>query len=497
MTDQTRPSGDDQGHDGPPPEGQHPEGQQPQGQHPQGQGHGQGHEPTTAPAAFPYQDLSYGRQPDGQAPQPTGHGHQLYGSAPRPSDHEQQQGAYGQPQGAYEQPQGAYEQPQGAYGQPYGVAGHAQEAPGQDAYGQPTQQFAYAQAPTPPAPRTPEQAARRRRLLIGLIGGAALLLVLVVAGAVTFATMSASHRPEATVRDYLGAVQAGEVERALALDGTEVADGDVLLTDDAYAAADDRVDGFQLGTVSTDGDDAQVEAVVHRADGSTHAQDFTLVRDGRDLLFFDRWALQPVDLGTVSVQVAGPASAEIAVDGTPVTRGSDGSVSLKAFPGSYEVALAAENESYSATAATAVVEGAVVTAQPTLLTTTLTPAGTTAATAAVDAWVAGCIASTDLRPEGCSFGLYDTESGRYTLSGQKWTLESAPQFTVGDWQDGGWAVSTTTPGSASFTAQGVDAAGNSGVYGSLAPVPVRVGGLISDVTADGATFTSSVATPLT
>ena len=486
MTDQTRPSGDDQGHDGPPPEGQHPEGQQPEGQHPEGQGH----EPTTAPAAFPYQDLPYGRQPDGQVPQPTGHGHQLYGSAPRPSDHEQQQGAYGQPQGAYEQPQGAY-------GQPYGVAGHAQEAPGQDAYGQPTQQFAYAQAPTPPAQRTPEQAARRRRLLIGLIGGAALLLVLVVAGAVTFATMSASHRPEATVRDYLGAVQAGEVERALALDGTEVADGDVLLTDDAYAAADDRVDGFQLGAVSSEGDDAQVEAVVHRADGSTHAQDFTLVRDGRDLLFFDRWALQPVDLGTVSVQVAGPASAEIAVDGTPVTRGSDGSVSLKAFPGSYEVALAAENESYSATAATAVVEGAVVTAQPTLLTTTLTPAGTTAATAAVDAWVAGCIASTDLRPEGCSFGLYDTESGRYTLSGQKWTLESAPQFTVGDWQDGGWTVSTTTPGSASFTAQGVDAAGNSGVYGSLAPVPVRVGGLISDVTADGATFTSSVATPLT
>ena len=464
MTDQTRPDGDDQGHDEPQHDGA------PAGGHEQ-------------PAAFPYQGLPYGQQPEGHAQQPSGYGQQLYGSAPQPGDH-------GQPQGAYEQPHGAYEQP-------YGASGHPQEAPGQDAYGQPTQQFAYAQAPTPPAPRTPEQAARRRRLLIGLIGGAALLLVLVVAGAVTFATMSASHRPEATVRDYLGAVQAGEVERALALDGTEVADGDVLLTDDAYAAADDQVDGFQLGAVSTDGDDAQVEAVVHRADGSTHAQDFTLVRDGRDLLFFDRWALQPVDLGTVSVQVAGPASAEIAVDGTPVTRGADGSVSLKAFPGSYEVALAAENESYSATAATAVVEGAVVTAQPTLLTTTLTPAGTTAATAAVDAWVAGCIASTDLRPEGCSFGLYDTESGRYTLSGQKWTLESAPQFTVGDWQDGGWTVSTTTPGSASFTAQGVDAAGNSGVYGSLAPVPVRVGGLISDVTADGATFTSSVATPLT
>ncbi|OII23838.1 hypothetical protein [Frigoribacterium sp. MCBA15_019] len=491
MTDQTRPSGDHQGHDGPPPEEQQHQGQQHEGQQHEGQQtQGQGHEPAAAPAAFPYQGLPYGQQPEGQGQQPSGYGHQLYGSAPQPGDHGQPQGAYEQQHGAYGQPQGAYEQPHGAYGQP-------QEAPGQDAHGQPTQQFAYAQAPTPPAPRTPEQAARRRRLLIGLIGGAALLLVLVVAGAVTFATMSASHRPEATVRDYLGAVQAGEVERALALDGTEVADGDVLLTDDAYAAADDQVDGFQVGAVSTDGDDAQVEAVVHRADGSTHAQDFTLVRDGRDLLFFDRWALQPVDLGTVSVQVAGPASAEIAVDDTPVTRGSDGSVSLKAFPGSYEVALAGENESYSATAATAVVEGADVAAQPTLLTTTLTPAGTTAATAAVDAWVAGCIASTDLRPEGCSFGLYDTESGRYTLSGQKWTLESAPQFTVGDWQDGGWTVSTTTPGSASFTAQGVDAAGNSGVYGSLAPVPVRVGGLISDVTADGATFTSSVATPLT
>lgn len=418
MTDQTRPGGDDQGHDGAPDEGWH--------------------EPPAAPTAFPYQGLPYGQQPAGYPPRPQGYAH-----------------------------------------------------------GQPGEQFAYAQAPTHPTPRTPEQAARRRRLLVGVIGGSALLLVLVVAGAVTFATMSASHRPEATVRDYLGAVQAGEVERAMALDGTEVGDGDVLLTDDAYAAAADRVDGFRVGGTATGGEEAQVEAVVHRSDGSTHTQEFRLVRDGRDLLFFDRWVLRPVDLGTVSVQVAGPASAEIAVDGAPVTRGADGSLSLKAFPGSYEVALAAENDSYTATPTTAVVEGIDGSNAPTLLTATLTPSGTAAASAAVDAWVASCIASTDLMPTGCSFGLYDTESGRYTLSGQKWTLESAPQYTVGDWQDGGWTVVTTTPGSATFSAEGVDAAGNRGTYSSLAPVPVRVGGLISDVTADGATFTSSVAAPLT
>ena len=467
MTDQTRPDGDDQGHDGPGDEGQRHEGQRHDGQQ---------YEPPVAPGAFPYPGLPHGHHPAGYA--------------------EQSAGTYGQPPAG--QGQGAYGQPPVGHGQEaYGHAGYGQAAHGQPTYGGPTEQFAYAQAPTPPAPRTPEQAARRRRLLVGVIGGSALLLVLVVAGAVTFATMSASHRPEATVQDYLGAVRAGEVERAMALDGTEASDGDVLLTDEAYAAADDRVDGFRVGSVATDDDDAQVEAVVHRSDGSTHAQQFTLVRDGRDLLFFDRWALQPVDLGTVAVQVAGPASAEVAVDGTPVTRGSDGSVELKAYPGSYEVAPATENDSYTATSATAVVEGVETAAPPTLVTTTLTPSGVTAANAAVDAWVAGCVASTDLRPEGCSFGLYDTESGRYTLTGQKWTLESAPQFTVGDWQDGGWTVSTTTPGSASFTAEGVDAAGNRGTYGSLAPVPVRVGGLISDVTGDGATFTSSVATPLT
>ena len=455
MTDQTVPDGGVQGHD-------------------DQKDDDQGHEPTAAPAAFPYAEQPQGQQPQGQqppAPQPGGFGH------PQPGEYGQ--GAYGQ----------------GGYGQG-GQYGQQSQGAGPQG-GDPAQPFAYAAAPTPPTPRTPEQAARRRRLLIGVIGGSALLLILVVAGAVTFATMSASHRPEATVRDYLGAVQAGEIERAMALDGTEVADGDVLLTDEAYAAATDRVDGYRLGTVTTTDEGAGVDALVHRTDGSTHPQPLTLVRDGRDLLFFDRWALQPVELGTLDARVAGPVSAEVAVDGTPVDRGADGSLSLKAFPGSYEVSLADEVEQYTATPASGVVEGPDGASAPTELTTTLTEAGTTAAEAAVDAWVAGCIASTELAPPGCSFGLYDTESGRYTLSGQKWTLESAPEFTVGDWQDGGWAVSTTTPGSATFSAEGVDSAGNRGTYSSLSAVPVRVGGLISDVTAEGATFTSSVAAPLT
>lgn len=347
------------------------------------------------------------------------------------------------------------------------------------------------EAGTVGSPEAPPTAPSRRRRRTVLIGAGVLLFVLGAGAAVGIGRTAASHRPEASVAAYLEALRQGEAERALELDGTEVGDGDVLLTDEVYQAATDRVSGFRLAEPSVDGDTATVVATVQQGGegGLSWQQTFTLEKDGRDLLVFDRWALQPVDLGTVTVQVGAPASATVAVGDVEVPRGDGGTVEVRALPGTYDVALGGGGDAWGAPATSGTASGPDSLGVPAVLEATLTEAGQAASRTAVDAWVAGCVASPDPQPEGCSFALLNGDGG-YTLSNQKWTLETAPVYEVGDWDGTGWRVSSVTSGSVSYSADARDASGATGTFGSVSPVPVRVSGTVTDVTPAGAAFTA-------
>jgi hypothetical protein len=428
------------------------------------------------PAFPPAQQQPYPQQPYGAAP--------AQGQPPY--------GATG-PQQPYTQPTEQYPTAQQPYapGQAYPAAGAAyatgqqQYATGQQPYA--TGQQPYAQ-PGQPGGQPPKK--KRSGLLWGLVGGGALLLVLIVAGIITFATMSASHAPQATVGTFLDQLKAGKAEEALKTSNTPVTSADVLLTDKVYSQVKDKITGYSVLRTVTSGDGAVVDVRVTQPSGAFEQQ-FQLKQDGTDLLFFPKWVMQPLALGQAQVQVGAPTSAKVTIAGVESTP-KKSQITLKALPGQYPVSLAS-SQYYTAPASVAEVAGfAQAPSKPASLAATLTAAGSKAATDAINDYVNSCVASTDPTPAGCPIGLANA-SDFANYSNVKWTLVAAPQFTVDSKWSTGWAVTTTVQGSVNFSANATDPDGsNPGVVGFDSPEPFDVGGAITDFTSSGAKYTPSL-----
>lgn len=339
---------------------------------------------------------------------------------------------------------------------------------------------------TAPAPR-PRRRLRRGQL-VGIIAGGTAIVLLAVAGIVGYSVGSASHSADRPVRAFLDDLTAGRVDDALQAAGIKHDKGDVLLTDAAYAKATGRVTGYRIAATRDDGDTATVTAYL-KQDGRDVSSTFTLDKTGTDWGVFPVWELQAPKLGTVDVAVRGPSGAKLTVGGQSVTTAKDGTAELSALPGTYDVALDGGKwvEADAAKATVTGLDGEIST--PVSMTTRLTAAGVASAKAAVDAWVDGCIASTDASPKGCSFYAYG-EDPAYTYTNQKWTLATRPSVSLGGWVSSGWIVTTTTFGRATFTA---DISGPGGVgTASAGPMNVNASGYITGFTDQGATFRSAI-----
>jgi hypothetical protein len=337
-----------------------------------------------------------------------------------------------------------------------------------------------------PAPRPRRKL--RRGALIGIIAGGTAIVLLAVAGIVGYSVGTASHSADRPVRAFLDDLTAGKVDDALQAAGIEHDKDDVLLTEAAYKKATGRVTGYRIAATRDDGDTATVTAYL-KQDGRDVSTTFTLDKTGTEWGVFPVWELQAPKLGTVDVSVRGPSGAKVTVAGQSVTTAKDGTADLPALPGTYEVALDGGKwfEADGSKATVAGFGGEVST--PVSMTTKLTAAGEQSAKAAVDAWVNGCIASTDASPKGCSFYAYG-EDPAYTYTNQKWTLETRPAVSVGGWVSSGWLVTTTTFGRATFTA---DISGPGGVgTASAGPMNVNASGYITGFTDQGATFRSAI-----
>lgn len=339
---------------------------------------------------------------------------------------------------------------------------------------------------------TPGPARPRRKLgrgpLIGIIAGGAAVVLLAVAGVVGYSVGTSTHSADRPVRAFLDDLSAGKVEDALKTAGIDHDKGDVLLTDAAYAKAKGRVTGYRIAATRDDGDTATVTAYL-RQGGRDVSSTFTLDKTGADWGVFPVWELEAPKLGAVDVSVRGPAGAKVLVGGQGVTTSKDGTATLTALPGTYDVAVDG-GKWYSADATTATVAGFGGTASsPVSMTTKLTAAGEQSAKDAVNAWVDGCIASTDAAPKGCSFYAYG-EDAAYTYTNQKWTLDTRPAVSVGGWLSNGWLVTTTTYGRATFTAD-ISGAGGVGTA-SAGPMNVNASGYITGFTDAGATFRSAI-----
>lgn len=332
----------------------------------------------------------------------------------------------------------------------------------------------------------------RRRLgrgaLAGIVAGGAAVVLLLVAGVVGYAVGTDSHSADRPVRAFLDDLSAGRVDDALTAAGVRHTKSDVLLTDAAYRKANDRVTGYRITAVRQDGDTATVGAYLTQAGRQVPAT-FTLDKTGTDWGVFPKWQLQAPRLGAVDVQVQGPPKSTVTVAGQRATTDASGALTLTALPGSYAVAVDG-GKWFTADTQTAAVRGFSGTASsPVSLSTTLTDAGRQAATDAVNAWVDGCVASTSTKPDGCSFYAYG-ENPANTYTNQKWTLDSRPTISVDGWLSKGWAVTTSSFGSATYTA---DFTGPAGAGTATAgPINVNASGYVTGFTDTGATFESAI-----
>jgi Tfp pilus assembly major pilin PilA len=141
---------------------------------------------------------------------------------------------------------------------------------------------------------------------VWIIGAASLLAI--IGGGISAGLLYEKHRlaPERLVADYLSLVVDGRVEKALTLSGGAAAGLDTrLLTDEANAAASNRVSGFAIGPVDYSEAGAAVSVKIRQASTTTE-QTIRLVSSGKEFGVIDVWDFKDTGLASVRVAVFGP-----------------------------------------------------------------------------------------------------------------------------------------------------------------------------------------------
>lgn len=338
-------------------------------------------------------------------------------------------------------------QPEQQHPQQYPQTQQYPATPGQEPYAQ-TQQYPQ----TYPAGEQqgaggmpPNGNPPKKKSPAGWIAGGAALLLIIIAGVVGVSIGNAAHAPENQVTAYLDLLKAGKAKQALEASGTKLEKTDVLLTDKAYKAADDRISKYSIESSDVDGDTATVTANITQG-GESYEQDFTLSKAGKDMVLFDKWKLEAPELGLVSYAVTGPTDAPLTVNGVAVSgEGDDGVFSFRALPGSYAIELDGEAENYAAETATATVAGfGEKEGEAPEVAVTLSESGITAAEDAVNVFLDECEASTELAPDGCP--NWGNDTGVDKVEDIVWTFDPRPDFTVADYDGSAWTVTTETDG---------------------------------------------------
>ena len=271
--------------------------------------------------------------------------------------------------------------------------------------------------PVEARPLTADERARYKKL--GIIAGAVAAVGIIGWVAVSVIN-SQFYGPKDQAAAYLDAIVAGDLDHvnALAPLDQDQAD-DSLLTSDIYRAAQNRITGYEIGDVTNEGVTVTVEVRLEGLKTSVDTE-LTLEKDGHSAVIFDRWRVAEGGLAkAVSLSIpegAGDLTVnDVAVD--PV----DGDVWL--LPGDYvfdafagnqwlessgEPITVAADEDYQY----ADVPGAVA-----------SDAFRVEVQRQIDAYIADCIASTELEPKNCPNSAYAWGDG---VRDVKWTLVQAP-----------------------------------------------------------------------
>ena len=266
------------------------------------------------------------------------------------------------------------------------------------------------------SPLTPEERARYKK--IGIAAGG--LVAIAIVGWIAVSVINSQlYGPKDQVTAYLDAIVDGDLNEAndLAHTDGDVAD-DGLLTSGIYRAAENRISGYKIGDIDKNGDTVTFEVRLEGLDKTVDAK-LTIVKDGRTAVLFDKGRLTKGGLAkAVSVSVPDGVG-DLTVNGITADWG-DGDLWL--LPGDYVFDAFAGNpwlkssgEPITITAGEdfqyAEVPGAVG-----------SDAFREEVQRQIDAYLAKCIASTELEPEKCPNSVYGFGDVRKV----KWTLTQAP-----------------------------------------------------------------------
>ncbi|RDV45344.1 hypothetical protein DOE76_08790 [Leifsonia sp. ku-ls] len=226
--------------------------------------------------------------------------------------------------------------------------------------------------------------------------------------------------PAALVSAYQRHVVDGDIEAALALDGTHVGPEQVLLRNAAYATAKNRMTDFTIESVHIDGDSANVRVRTVQKSGKRLTRMALTRKNGR-------WRLLPASLGYIEVQ-AGPDGIAPTLGGQPIPVGS--TPTLYAFPGDYELSGTSTSDVHVAPATTRLEGyGSRAGAAPAVAPT---PEAQARLEAAAQAHLDDCAAQGDRTTwPDCPF-LADTSDKWWTAS--HWNIERRPVFPPAEWE---------------------------------------------------------------
>ncbi|MBT2534490.1 hypothetical protein J7E83_20635 [Arthrobacter sp. ISL-48] len=300
------------------------------------------------------------------------------------------------------------------------------------------------------APREP-LSGRTKRTLGLVLGGVGLVVVLVVGAATTVNVIKGGKGPDKPVNDYLQALQNGEASKAMALSDPGLAnDQRALLTDQVYAKAGKRIDGFDIVSTTVAEDHATVVAEMHQ-DGRKQQTTFNLRRVNPELLD-DHWKMDSSPLGALTITSDTPVQT-VLVNGQELNVGLTGSrtgsggANFPALPGEYTVELPSSEKYLTAPKSTTLVAIGAQAPPTASLKVDATEALKTEALAQVDAHLAECIKSTDARPANCPFSSYVSSSYSRNFH---WSLTTKPTFSLSKdpYGSSAWRIRTETPGKA-------------------------------------------------
>lgn len=305
-------------------------------------------------------------------------------------------------------------------------------------------------APAGPAQRIPLSPADRARARKGLvaaavIGGAGLLGVLVFS--IVGSTLA---DPEKRAEAYLDAVVDGDVDKVLELapvDDDEASPA--LLTDAVYAAADDRITGYEITDVEQFGDTVTVTVDLEGPEDGDDVE-LTLTPDGKRALFFDDWKVDEGGLAREVTLSVPESSSSVEANGVTVEATGGEEADFWALPGSYVFNPYADNPWLEAGDERTSVPGADTFG---VYAETGQPGPSDQLRDEVDTAIAdrvnACMKATDLSPDDCpqdAFGSGDTQ--RKVV----WTLTTMPTVSW-DYFDGTFPVdlSSDVTGEATVT----------------------------------------------